>query len=149
MLWLYWDIGQEIISRQKTAKWGDSVIQQLSNDLKRTFPDMSGFSTRNLKYMRTFAREYPELLKGQPPVAQISWSHNIMLIQKIKGKKERFWYAQKALEYGWSRQMMVHHIERNLYEREGKALSNFQQTLPAPQSDMAQQTRKSHRSFRD
>ncbi|MGB0863246.1 MAG: PDDEXK nuclease domain-containing protein [Saprospiraceae bacterium] len=142
LLYLYWDIGNEIISRQKEASWGDNVITQLSKDLKKEFPSMKGFSTRNLKYMRRFAREYPTFENRQQAVAQIGWSHNLLLIQKVKDVKERFWYAQKAVEHGWSRSMMVHHIERRLYEREGKAITNFANTLPSPQSELAQQSLK-------
>jgi len=142
LLYLYWDIGNEIISRQEKANWGDSVITQLSKDLKQEFPNMKGFSKTNLKYMRSFAKEYPSFQFGQQPVDQIGWSHNLLLIQKVKDVKERFWYAQKAVEHGWSRSMMVHHIERKLYEREGKAITNFENTLPSPQSDLAQQSLK-------
>jgi predicted nuclease of restriction endonuclease-like (RecB) superfamily len=142
LLYLYWDIGNEIIRRQTKANWGDSVIGQLSKDLKKEFPSMKGFSTRNLKYMRRFAREYPTFENRQQAVAQIGWSHNLLLIQKVKDIKERFWYAQKAVEHGWSRSMMVHHIERRLYEREGKAITNFAKTLLSPQSDLAQQSLK-------
>ena len=90
MLTLYWQIGNNILTRQKVANWGDNIINQLSKDLKKTFPNMKGFSTRNLKYMRRFAREYPSFEIGQPPVAQISWSHNIILFSKCEDQKERF-----------------------------------------------------------
>ena len=142
LLLLYWEIGKMILDRQKVASWGDNVIGQLSQDLKKSFPSMTGFSTRNLKYMRRFAREYPDFQIGQVPLAQITWYHNITLLQKCPDEKERFWYAHKALEHGWSRDVMVHQIDLNLYERRGKAITNFSTTLPAPQSDMAQQTLK-------
>jgi len=95
MLLLYWKIGNEILDRQKTAGWGDNVIGQLSADLKKTFPGMKGFSKRNLKYMRRFARVYSDFTIGQEPLAQITWYHNITLLQKCPDKKERLWYAQK------------------------------------------------------
>ncbi len=142
LLVLYWEIGTEIIQRQKTSSWGDKVLEQLSSDLKKAFPDMKGFSTRNLKYMRRFARNYPHFEIGQAPLAQISWYHNITLLQKCPDKKERLFYAQKALQNGWSRNIMVHQIDLQLYHRQGKAISNFETTLPAPQSDMAQQILK-------
>ena len=142
LLVLYWEIGTEIIQRHKTSSWGDKVLEQLSSDLKKAFPDMKGFSTRNLKYMRRFAQNYPNFEIGQQPVAQISWSHNILLLQKCPDKKERLFYAQKALQNGWSRNIMVHQIDLQLYHRQGKAISNFETTLPAPQSDMAQQILK-------
>lgn len=108
LLVLYWEIGTEIIQRQKKSNWGDKILEQLSTDLKKTFPDMKGFSTRNLKYMRRFARTYPDFEIGQQPVAQISWSHNILLMQKCSDEKEQLFYAQKALQNGWSRNIMVH-----------------------------------------
>lgn len=103
---------------------------------------MKGFSERNLTYMRRFAREYPDFQISQAALAEISWYHNITLLQKCNIAEERLWYAQKALKYGWSRDIMVHHIESNLYQREGKALTNFSKILPSPQSDMAQQVLK-------
>ena len=142
LLLLYWELGKEILARQEEGQWGDKVLTQLSADLKKAFPDMKGFSVRNLKYMRTFAREYPGFEIGQAPLAQISWYHNITLITKCQERGQRLWYAQKALEYGWSRNVMVHQIEAGLYERQGGALTNFATTLPKPDSDLAQQTLK-------
>lgn len=139
LLVLYWEIGKEILQRQKASNWGAKVIAQLSTDLKKTFPDMKGFSVRNLNYMRKFAENYPEFSIVQAPLAQISWYHNITILEKIKNKKERLFYAKKALLNGWSRNMMVHQIELDLYNRQGKVISNFEKTLPAIQSDMAQQ----------
>lgn len=89
MLLLYWEIGNLILERQDASKWGDDVIGQLSIDLKMELPGMHGFSTRNLKYMRAFAREYPDFSIGQQPVAQISWSHNILLLQKCTDLNQR------------------------------------------------------------
>ena len=103
---------------------------------------MKGFSTRNLKYMRRFAREYPDFTIGQEPLAQISRYHNITLLQKIKDEKKRFRYAQKSVEHGRSRNVMVMQLESGLYEREGMAVTNFSSKLPSPQSDMAQQALK-------
>ena len=142
MLLLYWEIGNLILERQDASKWGDDVIGQLSIDLKMELPGMHGFSTRNLKYMRTFAREYPDFSIGQQPVAQISWSHNILLLQKCTDPNQRQWYAQNALEHGWSRNVMVLQIESRLYERQGKMPNNFAATLPPPDSDLARQTLK-------
>ena len=142
LLRLYWEIGNEIIQRQNQSNWGDKVINLLSDDLKKAFPDMKGFSIRNLKYMRRFARNYPDFEIGQAPLAQISWYHNITLLQKCPDEKERMFYAKKALQNGWSRNVMVHQIDLQLYHRQGKAVSNFKTTLPSPQSDMAQQILK-------
>ena len=142
LLLLYWEVGREILHRQKQAGWGAKVINQLSSDLKKEFPGLKGFSRSNLKYMQQFATTYPEFEIGQAPLGQISWYHNITLLQKCSTNEERLWYAQKAIEHGWSRNTMVHHIESRLFKREGKALTNFYQTLPSPQSDLAQQTLK-------
>ncbi|MFK7773149.1 MAG: YhcG family protein [Saprospiraceae bacterium] len=139
LLVLYWEIGNEILQRQKVSNWGSDFIKKLSTDMKKTFPDMKGFGVSNLKYMRQFASVYRSIEFRQQPVGEISWSHNILLIQKCKDEKERLFYAQKALENGWSRNMMVHQIELDLYNRQGKVISNFEKTLPTIQSDMAQQ----------
>lgn len=131
MLLLYSEIGKSILNRQVKEGWGANVINQLSIDLKKTFPTMKGFSPRNLGYMKRFAKIYPDFSILQQPVAKISWGHNIVLFHKCKDEKERFWYAQKALENGWSRNVMVHQIELGLYERQGKAITNFSKNLPA------------------
>lgn len=138
LLRMYWEVGSIILEKQKQAGWGSKVIEQLSKDLRKAFPDMKGFSRRNLLYMRRFSEEYPDFSIVQPVVAQISWSHNVRLLEKCSDKKERLWYAKKALEHGWSRNVMVAQIETDLYGRSGKAISNFESTLPALQSDMAQ-----------
>ena len=142
LLLLYWEIGKLIVERQTKEGWGGNVINQLSSDLKKTFPTMKGFSPRNLGYMKRFAKTYHDLSILQVPLAKISWYHNITLLQKCPDEKIRFWYAQQALENGWSRDVMVHQIEWGLYERQGKAITNFSKILPSPQSDMVQQTLK-------
>lgn len=142
LLFLYWEIGKDILVRQQRSEWGAKVIDQLSIDLKKEFPSLKGFSKSNLKYMQQFASTYPNFSIGQAPLGQISWYHNITLLQKCSNNDQRLWYAQKSIEHGWSRNMMVHHIESHLYKREGKALTNFSRTLPAPQSELAQQTLK-------
>ena len=142
MLLLYWEIGKLIMKRQEKEGWGAKIREQLSSDLKNTFPTMKGFSKRNLLYMKQFAEAYPDFQITQVPLAQISWYHNITLLQKCSDEKNRFWYAQKALENGWSRDVMVRHIDSELHERQGKAITNFSKNLPAPQSNMAQQVIK-------
>lgn len=136
---LYWQMGQGILQRQQTEGWGSKVIQRLSKDLKREFPDMKGFSTRNLKYMRAFAEAYPEESIVQEVLAQIPWYHNIALLDKLKDTDERLWYAKETVVNGWSRNVLVFQIESQLYQRQGKAVTNFEQTLPKPQSDLVQQ----------
>ena len=107
LLLLYWEIGKLIVERQTKEGWGANVINQLSADLKKTFPTMKGFSPRNLGYMKRFAKTYRDFLNLQVPLAQISWYHNVTLLQKCPDEKIRFWYAQQALENGWSRDVMV------------------------------------------
>jgi len=134
---LYWHIGKEILQRQQQEGWGAKVIERLAQDLSREFPDMKGFSPRNLKYMRAFVDAWPDEQIVQQAAAQIPWFHNVVLLEKVKDPAERLWYMQQTIEHGWSRNVLVHQIENNLYERQGKAITNFQRTLPAPQSDLA------------
>lgn len=139
---LYWSIGNEILIRQKTKKWGSKVVDQLSKDLKHSFPDLKGFSRRNLMYMRQFAENYPNFEFVQQAVAQISWSHNIILLNKCKNKTERLWYAHKSIENGWSRNILSMQIETDLYLRKGSTTNNFQNNLPSADSDMVEQALK-------
>jgi predicted nuclease of restriction endonuclease-like (RecB) superfamily len=142
LLILYWQIGNMILERQQQHGWGNKVITQLSKDLKVAFPDMKGYSERNLGYMKKFAAEYNEAAILQAPLAKISWYQNITLIEKITDRTTRFWYAYKAIENGWSRDMMVTHIEQQLHLRQGNSVNNFDETLPKAQSDLAQQLLK-------
>jgi predicted nuclease of restriction endonuclease-like (RecB) superfamily len=144
---LYWQMGREILTRQQYEGWGAKVIGRLAADLKREFPEMKGFSSRNLTYMRAFAEAYPDEQIVQEVLAQITWYHNIALIDKLKSLDERLWYAHKTVEQGWSRNALVLQIESGLYRRMGEASTNFEQTLPAPQSDLAQQILKSPYNF--
>lgn len=139
---LYWEIGRDIIARQQQQGWGAKVIERLAGDLRSEFPDMKGFSPRNLKYMRAFAEAWPAEAFVQGPLAQITWYHHVTLLDKVKSREEREWYARKAFEHGWSRNILVMQIESRLYQRQGKAITNFDRTLPPPQSDLAQQTLK-------
>lgn len=139
---LYWEIGSRIYLKQKSEGWGAKTIENLAKDLKTTFPNMQGFSFRNLKYMVHFAKEYPDFAIGQQVVAQIPWGHNILLLQKLTSLEDRLWYANKTIENGWSRNVLLHWLDSLLHQREGKAITNFQATLPSPQSDLAHQTLK-------
>jgi predicted nuclease of restriction endonuclease-like (RecB) superfamily len=136
---LYWQIGREILARQREAGWGAKVIERLAADLRREFPAMTGFSPRNLKYMRAFAEAYPDEPFVQQPVALIPWGHIVVLLDKVKDAGEREWYARQTIEHGWSRNVLVHQIESGLYRRQGRAITNFERTLPAPQSDLARE----------
>jgi len=142
MILLYWEIGKEILARQKKRGWGAKVIDYLSKDLRRSFPEMKGFSPRNLKYMRTFAEAWPDKVIVQQSAAQLPWFHHCILLDKVKDPNKQNWYLGKALEYGWSRNVLVHQIESGLYERQGKAVTNFSRTLPPLQSDLAGQALK-------
>ena len=136
---LYWQIGQEILTRQEHQGWGAKVITQLAKDLQREFPEMKGFSSRNLKYMRAFAEAYPDEAIVQQAAAQIPWFHNCVLLEKVKDLTERQWYVQQTIRYGWSRSVLTYQIETALYRRQGGSVTNFIQTLPSPQSDLAQE----------
>jgi predicted nuclease of restriction endonuclease-like (RecB) superfamily len=137
MVLLYWDIGRAILERQEREGWGAKVIDRLSADLRAAFPDMHGLSPRNLKYMRTFAAAWPDRQIVQEVLAQITWYHNVALLDKLKKPEERLWYARQAIANGWSRNVLALQIERNLHERHGKAITNFPATLPPADSDMA------------
>lgn len=144
---LYWSIGRDILTRQQEQGWGAKVIQRLSSDLRREFPEMKGFSRTNLLYMRAFAEAYPEDAIVQQVVGRIPWGHNVRLLDRVKDPEERLWYARATQEYGWSRDVLEHHIETNLYRRQGKAITNFERTLPSPHSDLAGQLLKDPYNF--
>ncbi|WP_375318662.1 YhcG family protein [Candidatus Tisiphia endosymbiont of Oplodontha viridula] len=140
---LYHHIGSEILRRQQQYGWGAKIIVQLSKDLRCAFPDMKGFSTQNLKYMKRFAETYTLEAIGQQAIDQLPWGHNVTLMYMVDSPQERLWYSQKVQEHGWSRNILSMQIETNLYKREGKAITNFNNKLPSPQSDLAQQTLRS------
>jgi predicted nuclease of restriction endonuclease-like (RecB) superfamily len=144
---LYWQIGRDILVRQKEHGWGAKVIDRLSSDLRLEFPATEGFSPRNLKYMRAFAEAWPDPRIVQEALAQITWYHNLALLEKVKRRDERLWYARKIVESGWSRNVLVHWIESGLYGRQGKAQTNFEKTLPSLQSDLARETLKDPYKF--
>jgi len=139
---LYWHIGREILKRQGEQGWGTKVVDRLSRDLKLEFSDVRGFSPRNLNYMQKFSVVWPEEPIVQAVLAQLSWYHNIALLDKLGKADTREWYARQAIGNGWSRNVLVHQIESDLYGRQGKALTNFTRTLPPAQSDLAVQVLK-------
>jgi predicted nuclease of restriction endonuclease-like (RecB) superfamily len=140
---LYWQIGREILQRQQEEGWGAKVIERLAKDLRLEFPDMTGFSRTSLLYMRAFAEAYPDEQIVHQAGGQIPWKHNCVILDKVKDPEQRIWYIQKTIENGWSRNVLVHQIEGDLYSRQGGALTNFQAALPSPQSDLAQSLLKS------
>lgn len=138
----YWAIGRDILDRQALEDYGARVIDRLSADLKRRFPEATGYSPRNLKYMRAFAAAWPDREVVQRSVAQLPWRHQIALVEKLSALDLRLWYAAEATQMGWSRDILVYQIGSRLHERSGKAISNFAQTLPTEDSDLAQQATK-------
>lgn len=196
LVWLYWQIGHRIAQQQAKEGWGAGVIPRLAADLHAEFPELRGFSERNLKYMVRFALEYgapaivqqaaallppaaeaftqgaivptpsaqladtrispPAVAKSpaecsspivQPPVAQLPWAHHVTLLDRVRDRAPRIWYMQRAIEHGWSRAVLTVQIETQAHKRMGKALTNFAQTLPPPQSDLAQQVLKDPYTF--
>ena len=103
LILLYWQIGKEILYRQQQQGWGSKVISRLATDLRKAFPDIKGFSSRNLLYMRAFAEAYPDGLIVQQVVALIPWGHNVRILDGVKTSEERMWYIQQTIQYGWSR----------------------------------------------
>ena len=144
---LYWGIGREILTRQREDGWGTRVIERLAKDLRTEFPAMQGLSPRNLGYMKAFAEAWPEEPILQQAVAKLPWGHNVRLLDLVKTPQERLWYIQQAIQHGWSRNVLVLQIESGLYQRQGRAITNFQASLPPPQSDLAQQLLKDPYNF--
>lgn len=134
---LYHQIGSEILERQSRQGWGAKVIDRLSSDLREAFPEMKGFSSRNLKYMKYFAELCPSGLIGQQPAAQLPWFHIVTLLTKVTVDAEREWYATQAIQHGWSRSTLDVHIKNQLHLRQGRAITNFDVRLPAPHAELA------------
>jgi len=139
MIELYWEIGNEILRRQQSGGWGAKVIDRLSKDLKDTFPEMNGFSPRNLGNMKKFAAGWSDHSILQQVVAKIPWRSNIILMDKLGDEQTRLWYAAKLLENGWSSSVLDIMISTRLLERQGKAINNFDISLPSPDSDLARE----------
>jgi predicted nuclease of restriction endonuclease-like (RecB) superfamily len=139
---LYWQLGRDILERQAAQGWGAKVIERLSQDLRMAFPEMKGFSPRNLKYMRAFAEAWSDVQFVQEVLAQLPWYHQLALLDKLPDLETRRWYAAKAIEHNWSRNILVMQIETRLLERSGNAVTNFTANLPKPQSDLARESLK-------
>jgi predicted nuclease of restriction endonuclease-like (RecB) superfamily len=139
---LYWQIGRDILARQAAQGWGAKVIERLAHDLREAFPEMKGFSRANLMYMRAFAQAWPDAAIVQQAVGQLPWGHNLVLLSRLKHEQERLAYARSAIKHGWSRNVLNIHIETRLLERTGNAVTNFDVSLPAPQSDLARESLK-------
>lgn len=139
MIYMYWQIGREVSKKQNEEGWGAKVIDRMSQDLQKAFPEMNGFSARNIKYMKKFADIWTDEIIVQQLVAQLPWGTNIVLMDKLSDRSERIWYAQKALEYGWSRNVLTFQIDGRLYARSGNSVNNFAVALPPQDSDMVNQ----------
>lgn len=139
---LYHSIGCDILERQRQQGWGAKVINRLSTDLREAFPEMKGLSVSNLKYMRRFAEECPNLQIGQQLADQFPWFHVVTLLTKVADPTVREWYAVQALDEGWSRSTLEKQIKNHLHDRQGAALTNFEQRLAQPQADLAVQVLK-------
>lgn len=165
MIRMYWDIGNIIHKRQKEKGWGAAVIPRLAKDIRNELAEVKGFSERNIGRMIAFYRMYTQLgsilpqpvaklrtnkqdvLKGKAEnpmllVMKIPWSHNILLMEKVKNMEHRFWYMQQIIEQGWSRDVLFSMINSQAHKRQGKTVHNFKEHLPQPQSDLAEKTLK-------
>ena len=168
LILVYWQLGKEIVEKQQEANWGDNLIEQLSKDLSNAFPEMKGFSRTNLFYIRKWYLFYnreqalvPQLVGQLPAVVNldaeqelipqlvglIPWGHNREIITKCADVKEALFYVSETIRYNWSRTVLLHQVESQLYQRQGKALNNFSLTLPKPQADLAIETLKNPYNF--
>ncbi|MGG5171409.1 PDDEXK nuclease domain-containing protein [Pseudarthrobacter sp. J1738] len=138
----YWNIGRELVIRETQEGWGAKVVTLLSADLRDKYPDARGFSPRNLRYMKSFAAAWPEFAMLQTLSATLPWSHHVLLIEKVSAPEDRLWYIHRTIDEGWSHSVLAHQIETKLLERSGKAVTNFNATLPSSESELAQQSFK-------
>ncbi|TIH20056.1 DUF1016 domain-containing protein [Marinifilum sp. JC120] len=158
LLEFYWELGAEIVEKQKHATWGSGFLKQLSHDLMNEFPDIKGFSYRNLRYIRGWVLFYIDddhnlataccqIGEAYSPIFHIPWGHNLVLISKCAEINEALYYARMTVEHSWSRNVLLHQIENGLFRREGKAITNFAASLPTSQSDLAHQMIKDPYTF--
>lgn len=146
----YWELGVGLIKQQESYKWGEYFLEQFSHDMRQAFPEMQGFSKRNLEYMRRFAQLYPTLDFAKQAVSQLPWGHMVRLMQMVKDGPIREWYAQEIIKNGWSRSVLEMQIESELYQRQGmkdKKISNYHDHLPPSQSDLAHDILKDPYNF--
>ena len=157
LLDLYWNLGKEIVEKQKQFSWGEGFLKTLSEDLRKEFPNMKGFSAENLKHIRYWYIFYNDYLIGLQAVTQLSdverkiksipWGHNQRIMYKCKDVEEALFYVNKTIENGWSRTILEHQIDGYVYKRAGSAITNFDMKLPATQSELAKQTIKDPYNF--
>lgn len=146
LLTLYWEFGKSISLKISVSNWGASVVEQLSKDLKKEFPNQKGFSRSNLFSMKQWFEFYStsniEIEKIQRLVGQIPWGHNLAIIIKSGSVDEAIFYCNKTIENNWSRSVLINQISSDFYNRQGKAITNFNNTLPKPHSGLATETLK-------
>lgn len=152
LIQLYWDIGKSIVEKQEEEGWGANIIEKLCDDLQNAFPGIQGFSRANIFKMRAFYLAYEKVsqavrLLNDLPITKIPWGHNILIITKVKDSKERLWYAEQVIEHGLSRNALEDWIKSKAYKRHGKAITNFKERLPEPQSKLAQEVLKDPYNF--
>lgn len=143
---LYWRTGKILSEKIIERGWGAKIIKRLESDLKKAFPNISGFSNRNLHYMRKFAERFSDL-NCAAVAAQIPWGHNMLLLDRLEGEEQHLWYVHQIIANGWSRSSLETWMESDLYRRQGKAITNFKETLPEIQSDLAEQALKDPYNF--
>jgi predicted nuclease of restriction endonuclease-like (RecB) superfamily len=129
LIGLYWDIGRLICDRQQTARWGNSIVEQLAKDIQTEFPGISGFSARNVWNMRSFYVAYSQSKKLQPLVAEIGWTHNLVILEKCKDDLEREFYIRMTRKFGWTKNVLIHQIENQTYEKTLLNQTNFDQAI--------------------
>jgi predicted nuclease of restriction endonuclease-like (RecB) superfamily len=134
---LYWDIGQLIVERQQQHGWGKSIVEKLSIELQKNFAEVNGFSARNLWYMRSLYHEYSQSTILQPVVAEIAWTHNILILEKCKDEHRRFFYIEMTRRYSWSKTMLINAIDAKTYENTLINQQNFEDKLPKEQAQNA------------
>ena len=144
---LYWEIGRLIVERQQQHGWGKSIVDTLAHELQAEFAGVGGFSARNLWYMRRFYSEYQQSEFLQPLVAEISWTHNLIILERCKDDHERLFYIQQARKYGWSKNVLIHQIENQAYQKTLINQQNFEQTLPEPMQNQASLALKDEYTF--
>jgi len=127
---LYRDIGKMIVEKQKKYGWGKSIVENLARDLQKEFPGMKGFSKDNLWRMRKFYLIYSGNEKLAPLVQEISWAHNIIIIERCKDDLEREFYIRMSRKFGWSKNVLIHQIENKTYEKTLSGQTSFEKTLP-------------------
>lgn len=159
LLEFYWELGRDIVEKQRQAHWGDSLLEHLSKDLSAEFPEIKGFSKRNLEHIRRWylfwasdrpiAKQAATQLEEyyEKVILQIPWWHHVVILTKIQNRDEALFYVRKTIENNWSRSVLTHQIESGLHVRAGQAVTNFEATLPAPQSDLARETLKDPYTF--